>query len=192
MRGIGEKREGIFEFQDGNYLMAAAEVLGLEKLHEILLPDPVSWIPQTAGWYVVFGLIVVVTGWWVYGRFRRFRKNRYRRFALTELEAIERELQQPEKRAKALAEIPMLLKWTALAAFPRSVVAGLSGEKWLGFLDKTMGGKDFTGEEGRLLPELAYASVSRISKLPDEKVGRLLQLVRQWIKVHKGRDRASI
>ena len=29
---------------------------GLEKLHEILLPDPVSWMPQTIGWYAVFGL----------------------------------------------------------------------------------------------------------------------------------------
>jgi len=173
-------------------MMAAAEVSGLEKLHEILLSDPVSWMPQTVGWYAVFGLIVGVTGWWVYGRFRRFRKNRYRRFALAEFKVIEREWQQPEKRVRALAQIPVLLKRTALAAFPRSEVASLSGEKWLAFLDKTMGGKGFREDEGRLLPELAYAPAPRISKLPDEAVGKLLRLVRQWIKVHKGHDRASI
>ena len=83
---------------------------------------------ETVGWYAVFGLLAVVTGWWVYGRLRRFRKNRYRRFALAELAVIEQEIQQPGKRAKALAEIPVLLKRTALAAFPRSDVAGLSGE----------------------------------------------------------------
>jgi hypothetical protein len=166
--------------------MAAAEVSnsGLEKLHEILLPDPVSWIPQTVGWYVVLGLILLVTGWWVYGRLRRFRRNRYRRLALAELAVIEGELQQPERRAKALVEIPVLLKWTALAAFPRSEVADLSGERWLTFLDKTMRGKDFTEGVGRLLPELAYAPALGIATLSDERIGSLLQLTRRWIERH--------
>ena len=174
--------------------MAAADAsnLGLEKLHEILLPDPVNWMPQTVGWYAVFGLIVVAAGWKLFGRFSRFRNNRYRRFALTELEAIEQDLQRPEKRVRALREIPVLLKRTALAAFPRSEVAGLSGEKWLAFLDKTLGGKDFMENEGRLLPELDYAPAARISNLSDEAVGKLLRIVRHWIKVHKGRDRAPI
>jgi hypothetical protein len=165
--------------------MAAANVPGLEKLHEILLPAPVSWVPQTLGWYAVFGLIVALVGWWVYGRLRRFRKNRYRRFALAELAAIERNLQRPERRAKALAEIPVLLKGAALSAFPRSEVAGLSGERWLVFLDKTVGGRDFTEGEGRLLPELAYPPGQRIGQLPDEQISNLLQLLRRWIKMHK-------
>jgi hypothetical protein len=167
-------------------MMAAGEVptSGLEKLHEILLPNPVSWMPQTIGWYVALGVILFVAGWWVYRRLRHHRTNRYRRLALEELAVIEQELQRPEKRAKALAEIPALLKWTALSTFPRSEVAGLSGEKWLAFLDKTMGGKNFTEGEGRLLPELAYASVQRIAQLPDEQITNLLQLIRRWIKIH--------
>jgi hypothetical protein len=165
-------------------MAAEASISGLEKLHEIVLPAPVSWMPQTPGWYVVFGIILLVAGWWVYRRLRRFRENRYRRLALEELTVIERELQRPERRAKALAEIPVLLKWTALSAFPRGDVAGLSGEKWLAFLDKTIGGKDFAEGEGRLLPELAYAPVPRIAKLPDETIGKLLQIVRRWIKMH--------
>ncbi len=172
--------------------MAAANVPGLEKLHEILLPEPVSWMPQTLGWYVAFGLIAGIIGWWAYGNFQRFRENRYRRFAFAELEVIGRELQQPEKRVRALVEIPLLLKRTALAAFPRSDVAGLSGEKWLAFLDKTMGGKDFKENEGRMLPELTYAPAHRIAKIPDEVIGKLLQLVRRWIQVHKGKNRAPI
>ncbi len=166
--------------------MAATDVSSsdLEKLHEILLPDPVSWMPQTIGWYVVFGLILFIAGWWVYGKLRHFRKNRYRRLALTELASIERELQQPEKRAKALAEIPVLLKRTALSAFPRTEVAALSGERWLSFLDMTIGGKDFMEGEGRLLPELAYAPVQRITQLSDKQISNLLQLIRRWIKRH--------
>ena len=156
----------------------------LQNLHEIILPEPVSWMPQTIGWYTVFGLIFFVAGWWVYCSLRHYRKNRYRRLALQELAVIEQELQRPEKRATVLSGIPVLLKGTALLVFPRSEVAGLSGEKWLDFLDKTMGGKNFTIGEGRLLPELAYAPGARISKLPDEQVGRLLQLLRRWIKRH--------
>jgi len=49
---------------------------------------------------------------------------------------------------QGLGEIPALLKWTALEAFPQSDVAGLSGEPWLAFLDKTIGGKNFTDGEG--------------------------------------------
>jgi hypothetical protein len=166
--------------------MAAPEISnsGLENLHEILLPEPASWMPQTIGWYAVFGIVLLVTGWWVYGRLRRFRTNRYRRLALAELTVIERELQQPEKRTKALAEIPVLLKRTALSAYPRTDVADLSGEKWLAFLDKTIGNRKFREGEGRLLPELAYAPGARISTLPDETIGKFLQLVHLWIKKH--------
>jgi hypothetical protein len=157
---------------------------GLQNLHEIFMPDPVSWMPHTLGWYVVFGLILLVAGWWVYGRLRRFRKNRYRRLALAELAVIQEELQQPERRAKTLAEIPTLLKRTALSAFPRSDVASLTGEKWLAFLDKTMGGKDFTEGEGQLLPDLAYAPVQRAAQLTDEQIDNIFHLIRRWIKGH--------
>jgi len=156
----------------------------LQNVHEIILPEPVSWMPQTIGWYAVFGLILFVAGWCVYRGLRHYRTNRYRRLALEALSVIEQELRRPEKRAEALSEIPVLLKEAALLAFPRSEVADLSGEKWLDFLDKTMGGKNFTIGEGRLLPELAYAPVQRIAQLSDEQVGNLLQLVRRWIKLH--------
>jgi len=167
-------------------MMAAAKLSNsaLQNLHEILLPNPVSWMPQTIGWYAIFGLVLLVAGWWVYRRLRHYRTNRYRRLALEELAVIEQELQRPEKRAKALSEVPVLLKGAALSAFPRNDVAGLSGERWLAFLDKTMGGKNFTEGEGRLLPELAYAPVQRIAQLPDEQISNLLQLVRRWIKIH--------
>jgi hypothetical protein len=166
--------------------MAAADisVSGLENLHEIVLPDPVSWMPQTIGWYAALGVVLLLAGWWVYSRLRRFRTNRYRRFALAEIEVIERELRQPEKRAKALAAIPVLVKRTALSTFPRAEVASLSGEQWLAFLDKTVGGREFREGEGRLLPELAYAPGARIASLPDERISKLLQIVTLWIRRH--------
>jgi cbb3-type cytochrome oxidase subunit 3 len=166
-------------------MVSEATIPGLEKLHDIVVPAPVSWAPQAPGWYVVFGLVLLGVGWWIYRRLRRFRKNRYRRLALKELTVIERQLQQPERRAKALAEIPALLKWTALAAFPRSEVAALTGEQWLAFLDRNLGGKDFKEGPGRFLSELAYAPAEKTARFSDESIRNLLQLIRRWTKRHE-------
>lgn len=164
-------------------------IAGLEKLHEILLPDPVSWAPRTPGWYVALGLVVLVAALWVHGRLRRALGNRYRRSALAALAAVERDLQRPGAHAAALAALPALLKRTALSAFPRVEVAALSGEAWLAFLDDTMGGKAFTEGEGRVLPLLAYAPAARVEALPGDSIDRLLRLARRWISVHKAEDR---
>jgi cbb3-type cytochrome oxidase subunit 3 len=166
-------------------MVSEATIPGLEKLHDIVVPAPVSWAPQAPGWYVVFGLVLLGVGWWIYRRLRRFRKNRYRRLALKELTVIERQLQQPERRAEALAEIPALLKWTALAAFPRSEVAALTGEQWLAFLDRNLGGKDFKEGPGRFLSELAYAPAEKTARFSDESIRNLLQLIRRWTKRHE-------
>jgi hypothetical protein len=167
-----------------------AATAGLEKLHDILLPDPVSWAPQTIGWYVVLGLILLLASLWVHGSVRHFSENRYRRLALVDLSAIERTLQQPEARAAALAALPGLLKRTALSGFPRVEVAALSGRDWLAFLDETMGGgKAFTEGEGRVLPLLAYAPAPRIEELSGDAAQRLVRLARRWISMHDSSDR---
>jgi len=58
---------------------------------------------------------------------KRGWQNRYRREALRQL-AILSESQQ-------LAALPHFLKVTALQAYSREQVAGLSGQEWLDFLD---------------------------------------------------------
>jgi|WetSurMetagenome_2_1015567.scaffolds.fasta_scaffold423068_1 hypothetical protein len=156
----------------------------LQGLHEIHLPDPVSWLPQTVGWYAGLGILLLALAWWGYARWRRFAANRYRRLALAELADLARELQTPGKRAQVLRRLPELLKWTALSAFPRAEVASLTGARWLAFLDRTIGGTEFTEGAGRLLGELAYAPTSHVEHLPDECVAGLLRVARRWITGH--------
>lgn len=173
---------------------------GLEKLHEIMLPPAVSWMPQTAGWYALFGLIGLVAVWLIFMRVRNFQTNRYRRLALKRLDGIAEKVTVPESRESVLTEVSSLMKWTALRAYPRKRVAGLSGNQWLLFLDQSLGGNDFTKGEGRLLAELTYVPSSRIKPLPDETVSQLIDLARQWISEHapavllseKDMDHASI
>ncbi len=159
----------------------------LRGLHEILVPDPVRWLPQTVGWYALLGLVLLALAWWGYGRLRHFTANRYRRLALTELAALEQELQARGQRLQVLRKIPVLLKRTALSAFPRIEVAGLSGERWLSFLDHTTGGKDFAEGPGRLLRDLAYLPVSRVEALSEEGVATVFRVARLWVEQHVSR-----
>jgi hypothetical protein len=142
-------------------------------------------MPQTIGWYMVLGLILLAAGRLAYWLLRRRWRNRYRRSALAELDLIEHDLQRQDRRAQALAAIPVLLKRTALSAYPRATVASLAGDAWLSFLDHTMGATAFADGEGRVLCELAYAPGLRLAQVPEESIRGVLRLARRWISDHK-------
>ncbi len=159
----------------------------LQGLHDIVLPDPVSWAPQTPGWWVLLGILVVALAWATAAAVRRRRTNRYRKLAMARLARIETQLADPASRADAVTALPILVKQTALAFRRRSEVAALSGSSWLRFLDDSYGGSGFTEGPGRLLPSLAYATLATTSALPDEELKSLVNLLRRWIRRHRVR-----
>ncbi len=152
----------------------------LEGLHDIAVPEPVSWMPQTIGWYVVGAVIVGLVVWAAVGYYRRRRANRYRRAALTELAGIEATLHDPAEHAAALSAIPVLVKRVALSFTPREAIASLTGDPWLQWLDASCGGAEFSQEVGSLLPQLAY----RPTNVRPDEITDLVALVRQWIQQH--------
>ncbi|PYY67732.1 hypothetical protein CRX42_25510, partial [Pseudomonas jessenii] len=83
----------------------------IDQLKEMALPEPVSYVPQTWGWWVLLALLIValvVTG---ARRYWQWRRDRYRREALLRLE----ELQQRSNDLSALRELPELLKRVAIS-----------------------------------------------------------------------------
>jgi hypothetical protein len=83
----------------------------IDQLKEMSLPAPVSYAPQTWGWWALLALLIVtlvVTG---ARRYWQWRRDRYRREALVRLE----ELQQRSNDLSALRELPELLKRVALS-----------------------------------------------------------------------------
>ena len=150
----------------------------LANLADIPLSSPVSLWPQT--WpsrmllAVVFVSIVFGALWTLY----RWRANRYRREALSELKRIEAGAATlaPIELAAALAS---LVRRTALAAFPREQVASLTGAAWLSFLDRTDGRHTFSEGPGRVLETSAYRQA------PAMDTGGLISGVRYWIKAHR-------
>ena len=87
------------------------DIPSIDQLKEMALPAPVSYAPQTWGWWALLALLIitlVVTG---ARRYWQWRRDRYRREALVRLE----ELQRRSNDLSALRELPELLKRVALS-----------------------------------------------------------------------------
>jgi len=153
----------------------------LNSLQELALPDAVSYAPQTAGWYLLFGAVAAGLAWVAIRSYRLWRANRYRRVALERLRAIN---EASQSDPSAIAELPELVKRTALAFSTRTETAELYGVDWLAFLDSTYGGAGFSTGPGRVLPSLAY---SASPSLGEADRTALVALLEKWIRKHHAR-----
>ncbi|MVV49864.1 DUF4381 domain-containing protein [Pseudomonas sp. PB120] len=86
----------------------------IDQLKEIALPAPVSYAPQTWGWWVLLGLLVVAVLLVSARRYWQWRRDRYRREALVRLA----QLQKRSDDLNALRELPELLKRVAISMPP--------------------------------------------------------------------------
>jgi hypothetical protein len=91
----------------------------LDQMHDIVVPHPVPWWPPAPGWYVVLAVMLIAASYLAYRAWRQWRSNAYRREALRALE-----------KADTTGAISEILRRTALAVVPRSVVAAQVGSDW--------------------------------------------------------------
>ncbi len=147
----------------------------LSKLHDFYKPPAPSWMPQTIGWYVVFGLLLLLAAWLAWRVLANWRHNRYRREALRQL------------KYASVSEIPVLLKRTALAAWKREEVASLSGEPWLEFLNRHAAASSSSrrklDEAESHLVELDY----RGATIDHEQETVIRRRADEWIRRHRVR-----
>lgn len=109
----------------------------LTQLHDIHIPTPVDWWPLAPGWYLL-ALIVIFTGLClIYLAYRHYSGGHARRQALQALANYETQHRQHPNSQRSSAAVSELLKRVALAYYPREQVAGLQGEVWLDFLNRT-------------------------------------------------------
>jgi hypothetical protein len=160
----------------------AATRAALQKLADISVPPPVSWMPQTWGWAGLAIAGLALTGWMITRGARHYAANRYRREGLSELDRIEAQFNDDSERGKALAAVPTLLKRVALAAWPRSEVAQLSGASWIAFLRAHAGKVGFPDDAAGLLDNLEYRSQQPV--VSADKARRITDAVRNWIEGH--------
>ena len=150
----------------------------LAGLIDIPLPREVSLWPQTWPLRIALVLIAAAALLAAWRLVHLYRAGKYRREALAELDEIRRAADSaPDQVA---ARLSLLVRRTALGAFPRETVAPLAGPAWLAFLDRSYGGEEFSQGAGRLLISAPYQRTSPNRDQLDE----LVNLVRRWIGGH--------
>lgn len=159
---------------------AKAPMASIADLKDIPAPPPVSYMPQTVGWWVLGGVIALGLLVLAFLKWRTWMRNRYRREAQVELAAIENAVVDPERRADALASIPALVKRTVLAWAPRQQVAPMTGDAWLRYLDGTYDQGGFVQGPGRTLDRLAYGD----GAIGNDELASLMALLHRWIDHH--------
>ncbi|QOL24441.1 DUF4381 domain-containing protein [Thalassotalea sp. LPB0316] len=99
----------------------------LAQLHDIQTPEPIGSFPLAIGWYILIVLAIVAV------------------VAITRVIWLARKRRKQQKQAMlALAqtnnnqEVIEIIKWAALAYFPRQQVAKLYGHALFEFLSKTL------------------------------------------------------
>jgi hypothetical protein len=186
----------------------------IEQLKEIGLPTPVSYAPQTWGWWVLLGVLVIAVLLVGARRYWQWRRDRYRREALVRLA----QLQASNDQLGALRELPELLKRVALsmpspwnkkpvgasllamaAQHSTSMVTDqpLSRASSLpqGFV-AALGGEDWQAflvrhssqplpaDFSQQLAQLAYASDAALLALPGDKRQQLFDTCKHWVEHH--------
>lgn len=158
----------------------------MNGLADIVTPLPPSWLPQTAGW-LVLGVCLFCTLLWLGWRiWCHWRGNRYRRAALKELARLQAALgTDGPSRAQALLALAELLKRTALAAWPRQTVAGLSGASWRSFLQAHAGKAADAVPPLANLIETEYRDRAALAQWPTQQANDTATACRRWIVEHR-------
>jgi len=164
--------------------MNSPDPASLQNLNDIALPTTVGWWPLAPGWYFLIGLLLLALAWLSYRALQHWIKNRYRRAALTELQILAEDTQNTEKRDSSLRQLPVLLKRTALSAYPRHQVASLSGADWYGFLNSQVRKPAFNDPAISLLDHLAY-STGDLRSVDTQATTDLFEAIRHWLNHHE-------
>lgn len=155
--------------------------VALTGLDELALPPPVSYMPQTWGWGVIGLLVLAAVGWGAWRAWKRYLRQRYRRAALLELDALAPDTRDPERRTAAVAMLAVLLKRTALAAYPSAGVGAMTDRAWIEFLNRHRG--RFETSDGHYLAMASYARKG-LDDTPQADIDALVLRARQWIREH--------
>ena len=148
----------------------------LAQLRDIHMPTAIDTWPPAPGWWFLAALLLIALGAALFWLYRNWRANRYRREALAELESLRSEFGGAP--VAYLEHYSALLKRVALTRYSREQVAGLTGESWTLFLDRTGGTQEFTMGAGQALISGAYEKDSNAD------ITSLHRITEHWIRRH--------
>jgi hypothetical protein len=151
-------------------------------LHDIHLPAPVGWWPPAPGWWLL--ALLVIGG--VAGASALYYLRRRRRAALRAIARVTDALAAGEEPVLCTQRLSTLLRRFAMtSASPSEAarIAGLTGRRWLEYLDSRWSGAAFARDSGLLLAA-PYAPPDRVSR---EQAAELASLCSAWVKAQRTR-----
>jgi hypothetical protein len=164
-------------------------VLDLRDIH---LPEPVSWWPLAPGWWlliaaILFALVVIYISRKIY------LSRQLKRDIVAELEKIKQQFRTSNNKSQLAKSLSILLRRASITFYPANDIAGLTGERWLAYLDATgdhaRNATAFHSETGKVLLSAPY--------LPEKTdldfdAQALVQLCESWLLApHNKKQRMS-
>lgn len=152
------------------------EEIPLRDLH---LPDAVGWWPLAPGWWLLLALLATGLGLLLARAWKHWRGGAARRLSLKQLARLQQAYEAKPDAVALSVGLSALLRRSMLAYAPRQEVAGLTGRKWLEWLDRGLEEKPFSEGPGQVLEELPYR---RTTMRQDCDVDGLIRAVRLRLK----------
>lgn len=172
------------------------------NLRDIHLPEPVSWWPLAPGWWLLLTALLIIIALAFITR-KIYRSKQLKRDINAELETIKQQFQQTQNKSQLAKALSVLLRRANITYYSRShfkgeSIAGLTGENWLAWLDKTHSKPEhtlteknitFQSELGQVLITAPYMSDE--SQL-DYDAQSLIQLCESWLHSAHDKTRRSL
>lgn len=146
----------------------------LRNIHEVQVPEAVSWFPQSIGWKIVFAAIAVWLCYQVYRRVKHWWVNRYRN------EAAEALMQLEENESDWPFQMVRITK--LVMVYLDSKNASLHGSRLLIKMDHYSEQSELLSEDSEIKQWLACAENSKLASPDFEQVRSKLLL---WLRTHQ-------
>ncbi len=160
-----------------NSQSVSAEVLNLKDIH---LPEPVSWWPPAPGWWMLIAGLLFITI--IFFMARKFYLSRQlKRDIKAELEYIKQHYKKTQNASTLAKSLSILLRRASISYYTAKNIAGLTGNNWLIWLDKTnanTSGEKFQSDTGQVLLSAPYMSDN--TRL-DYDAQTLIDLCESWL-----------
>ncbi len=151
-------------------------------LRDIHLPEAIGWWPPAIGWWLLAILIplLIALMFWLYKRITR-------KTAIKAAKKLLLQIKQDQQRGnnQKVRDLSALVRRTAISTNVRNECAGLTGQQWLEFLDRSVTGAPFSQGIGQLLANAPYQQ----SAPTEQEISQLTSLCEDWLNAQTKRKR---
>jgi len=155
----------------------------LAQLNDIVQPTAPGWWPPAPGWWALAVFMIVAIVLLVMFELRHRRERNVRLGPSRQLQAawqaFEQQWASNQDSTEFARQSSIFLRRAALLMYPEHDVAGLIGQEWLAFLDRTSNSDRFTNGPGRVLLIAPYSRTS--ARAPHFDADELRQTLQYWV-----------